>query len=260
MVALASHANAQPGQQEPAPQFQDAVAWYVGAFPWGVAAGDALGPDIDDNNPDGYPDLAITISQFSVKWGYPIETWYTGLPGEIWIYRNKTTWTPTQGGFSQFPDFIIILPEETVPCGIEWAQMDDDLALELVVAVSTPFKNEGGTGPWGMYVYKLDLQGQYTLHSYQATEFPIRELTVADFNNDGYPDVAAAVDVWEGPDPDKDQLYVSLNDQTGHLLPEATYELSQTSSGGSMEIVSGHFDSMPGQKTLPDIFIPVTTY
>ncbi|MFG0244251.1 MAG: hypothetical protein ACF8R9_15830 [Phycisphaerales bacterium JB054] len=81
-------------------------------------------------------------------------------------------------------------------------------------------------------------------------------MTVGDFDNDGDMDVAACVDYRETPDPDKDLIYIALNDGTGilSLSSESPYTLSQGSSYGPGDVVAGNFDLIPGILQLPDLF------
>ncbi len=255
MVALAGEVN---GQTQRVPDFEPAAVFVNGngSYPFGIDAADAIG--VLNATPDGYPDVVMAIGQLDIH-DAPTICCYTGLNGFLAVYRNLQDWSIPANGLAQAQ--LIDLGPETVPGEVKWAQMTADTKMDIVVAIGTPYPDDQSrpTKPWGIKVFRHTATG-FVEHFYLPTTYPVRGLTVADFDNDGDMDVAASVDFLESPDPQKDLIYIALNDGTGilSLTAESPYELDAAggapSSGGVGDVVAGNFDLIPGVLQWPDLF------
>lgn len=142
----------------------------------------------------------------------------------------------------------------TISADVAWADMDGDGRLDLVISATNHFDSSFDDGAWGIYVYRyVGGIDPFTFHDYGATTFPVRGLTLADFDHDGDIDVAAAVDIFDN-NFDRDSISVLKNDGTGHLEPEVLHNLGSANESATLEVVSGTFDRSPGSNTLPDLF------
>lgn len=194
MVALVGSVGA---QTELIPKFKAPVEIGVGFFPWGIAAADALGYDAENPGLDGYPDIAVAVGQLNLYNGYPND--WMGEPGEVRIFRNTKNWT-NPGDALELAQVITLNPihANTVAADVAWAHTDGDERLDLVITGTSHFQSGPNEGAWGIYVYRYDIAtNRFVFHDYEPTTFPIRGLTLADFDNDGDLDVAAAVDLLE---------------------------------------------------------------
>ncbi len=246
MVALAGQVN---GQTQKVPTFKPSVEIGVGSFPWGITAADALGFEAETPDLDGYPDIAVAVGQLNLYNGSP-QHW-TGNPGEIRVFRNRKNWTNPADALELAQIIPLIeINTNTVAADVAWADMNGDGRPDLVVTGTTHFDSSEDPGAWGVYVYEYQ-NGSFVFGDYEPTTYPVRGLTIADFDNDGDLDVAAAVDLL---DIAQDRNYISIlkNDGTGNLLPEALHGLGSNDS--TMEVVSGLFDKTPGGGSLPDLF------
>ncbi|MDQ7013882.1 MAG: VCBS repeat-containing protein [Planctomycetota bacterium] len=253
MVALAGEVN---GQIQKIPEFEPAVVIGVGSFPWGIAAGDALGPPLEPNDLDGYPEIAVAVGQLNLYRLIPGD--WTGETGQVVVFRNTQNWTNPADGldFAQVIELDEVHPN-TISADVKWADMDGDDRLDLVISATTHFDSSSAGGAWGIYVYRYAGGVEpFEFLDYEPTTYPVRGLTVADFDNDGDMDVAAAVDLLEESLPEFARDYISIikNDGTGHLLPEDLYDLASDSSEPTTAVVAGLFDKTPGGATLPDLF------
>ena len=261
MVAIAAGASRARGQ-ETIPTWEDAVSWGVGPYPWGLDAADAMGPTgPNEDDLDGYPDIAIAIGQIDL-----ISGGWTGLTGEVRVYSNEQDWTPPGGGLTLRQ--VIPLDHEhlnTLAADVVWADMTGDERPDLVISATTHFYGTQEPGAFGFYVYEwVGGAEPFQFKSYQHTSIlvgsasipvAIRGLVVADFDNDGDKDAAAALDFLESGSG-RDYLVVSMNDGTGGLLPETSHELGvePASQLSTIELATGRFDGTPGGNTLPDLF------
>lgn len=237
-------------------------------YPFGIDAADVMGPTAQNNDPDGYPDIALAVGQIHIPLGFVTD--YTGVPGKVVVFRNTQVWSPTNAGLEIATSFD--LPAETAPGEIKWADMTNDGWLDLVIAVSTPFPETfTGSGPWGIYVYERvaspNEDVQFNLRSFLPTDLPVRGLTIADFNNDGSLDAAAATDYLvpfdpDEPDEQKDRLFVGLNDGTGVLSQAVQWPIELTEPDGQSpsDLVAGTFDLTPGLTSLPDLVATSSSY
>ncbi|MFG0244252.1 MAG: hypothetical protein ACF8R9_15835 [Phycisphaerales bacterium JB054] len=146
-------ANTASGQAQKVPNFKPAAVFFDGAGfnPFGVDAADAIGSD--STTPDGYPDVVFAIGQQHLELGN-----YHGLHGFLAVYRNTQNWATPANGLALFQH--IDLGAETVPGEVEWADLTGDARLDIVVAVGTPYPDQGGNGPWGIRVYNFDTTTQ----------------------------------------------------------------------------------------------------
>lgn len=254
-IALAGQATAQT-TGEKVPTFEPAVEFTTEYSPWGIDAGDVIGAE--DSVPDGYPEIAVVAGELNF-YNVVFPNW-SGVPGRVTVFRNNANWdTSPQTGLTVFQHIVLDwVNDYTVAADVKWADMNGDQRLDLVItATDNDFEDATDDGAWGFYVYHWNwtLQ-QFVFADYEATTYPVRGLTIADFNNDGYLDAAAAVDMLEStpPDQQRDYIYVALNDGTGGLLSDTALALGTDADESTSELVSGLFDKTPGGGGLPDIF------
>lgn len=189
------------GAQEIVPKFKNPVVFDVGPYPYGLASGDIGG--VNTEGPDGYPDLAVVNGNMDVP--------NNGLPGgdgTVTIFMNTGDWTPPGDGLVLSQTVFICV--DCVPAEVEFADMDNDFDLDLVVSAAA-----GSTGH-GIYVAMNDGTGQFGTAVRYATQLAVRGLVVADFDGDGFNDAAGGVDLWL-TGPDVDRVLVLFNDGTGAL-------------------------------------------
>ncbi|MBL8762159.1 MAG: VCBS repeat-containing protein [Phycisphaerae bacterium] len=160
-------------------------------FPGGVAAGDTIGND-------GLPDIAVGTSSYDLWQNNWIDH---NQPGKITVLENTGYWAGDTTGLTIFQQ--LFLPTTAMVSDIAFADVDNDGDLDLV-AVAARTTELGGAEEPGLYVFERRINpelnqndfkdefayygfGTYAMHG-------LRGMAVADFNNDGYVDVAAAVD------------------------------------------------------------------
>lgn len=226
----------------------------VGSSPWGIDAADALGPTDLSESLDGYPDIAIAVGQVQLETGDALN--WVGLTGKVLVYRNTQAWQSGGNGLEQYQQIFLNQQNAyTLAADVKWGDMTGDGRPDLVISATTHFDEDFPVGAVGVYVYEYrSSSNEFEFRSYQDTPFPVRGLTLADFDDDGDLDVAAAVDLAERSDTEsRDFLYVMPNDGTGILLPETGYDVRQAAIFSNTEVVSGTFDTTPGGATLPDL-------
>lgn len=234
------------------PAFKPPVEFPAGKFPWGLDAADALGADQGEPL-DGFPEIAVAVGQLNIFNGFA-GAW-TGQTGQVWVYRNSGDWSTVANGFDLNEIQVIDLDQihpNTISADVAWADMTGEGRPDLVITGTTHFNGSYADGAWGIYVYRYDeADDKFVFHDYEMTTHPVRGLSVADFDNDGDVDVAAAGDLID-LNLGRGYIAISKNDGAGYLLPHALYGLGNQQA--TMQVVSGHFDATPGGETLPDLF------
>lgn len=248
--------------QETLPTWETPAVFTAGSFPFGIAADDAIGPDGDVDNLDGYPDVAVAVGQVSfIPADLPSQ--YTGDPGEIVIYQNTQDWSPATDGLTEFDR--LYLPDDTIAAEVAWADITGDGRLDIVCTATHHYDENGSDGDWGIYVFAWD--GQTSSfgdlpYQYVPSTYPLRGLTCADFDHDGDTDVVAAIDWPEvgGAGRDRVAVFDNLGGTAGSYTLDDESLTSQLGSDyeyPTAQVVAGKFDGTPGGNTYPDVFTPL---
>lgn len=223
---------------ETIPYFNNPVVFDVGPNPYGLAIGD-IGAE-NDQCPDGFPDIAVANGNMDVpNFGFP------GGDGTVTIFLNTGDWTPTSDGLVLSQTVFICV--DCVPAEVEFADMDNDLDLDLVVSAA-----EGSTGH-GIYVAMNNGTGVFGTAVRYATQLPVRGLVVADFDGDGYNDAAGGVDLWQ-TGANVDRVLILFNDGTGALNDqEVVISLGLGNDQPPCDLVAADFNKLTIGPTRIDI-------
>ncbi|MBZ0173479.1 MAG: VCBS repeat-containing protein, partial [Phycisphaerales bacterium] len=249
MVTLAGTANAQGGAAGKLPSFDGPYVFPSDgrSFPWGLAAGDING--------DGTPDVAVAHTETNLVLG----TTHTGQPGIVRIWQNTGLWDTDPGNGLVLPIDLQIAPNAS-PSKVALVDLDIDGDLDLVVTSGLAYMPDTNPTLRGVYTVRNDPTGFNTQLGVGKFYYPggVRSLVVADFNNDGLPDIAAGTDPWEDSnqvgavhfwenDPSNPGLFIDRGQiGTGHTGPYPAAgvvagDFNRIAIGGvKLDVVSGN--------------------
>lgn len=191
-MALAGEVNA----QETVPPFDPPVVFATfQSFPWGLASGDIDG--------DGFPEVAVACAEVNLA---DVNAEHTGSVGIVRVWNNLNLWG-TNPSNSLIVRQDVVVDVNASPAEVVLVDIDNDDDLDMIVTSGYAPLDGGDVSTRGVYVIPFDGPTNTFDDSFGngGKEYygsaGVRSLAIADFDNDGLPDIVVGTDLWELDNP-----------------------------------------------------------